>query len=91
MAAAEKVIEKLHEEIKKSEADRQRLAKYKASKADRLEELEGKVKSIETYAQVDTDKLVGVLVKQDKEAISLRATAKNCENLIAYTEKKASM
>jgi hypothetical protein len=43
------VIEKLHEEIKKSEADRQRLAKYKASKADRLDELEGKVKSIEVY------------------------------------------
>ena len=49
LAAAEKVIEKLHEEIKKSEADRQRLAKYKASKADRLDELEGKVKSIEVY------------------------------------------
>ena len=43
------MIEKLHEEIKKSKADRQRLAKYKASKADRLEELEEKVKSIEIY------------------------------------------
>jgi hypothetical protein len=77
------VIEKLHEEIKKSEADRQRLAKYKASKADRLEELEEKVKSIEIYSQVDTGKLVGVLVKQDKEASTLRATAKNANNLIA--------
>jgi hypothetical protein len=43
LSAAEKVIDKLQVEIKVIEADRSRLNKYKASKAERLKELETKV------------------------------------------------
>lgn len=57
------MIEKLHEEIKKIESDRQRLAKYKVSKADRLKELEDKIKNFEVYENVDTEKLVNVLTR----------------------------
>jgi chromosome segregation ATPase len=89
LASAEKVIEKLNEEIKKIEADRQRLSKYKVSKAERLKELEDKIKNYEVYENVDTEKLVQVLVKQDNEVKDLRSVAKNCENRIYHTENKA--
>jgi chromosome segregation ATPase len=89
LSAAEKVNDKLREEIHKIEADRQRLAKYKVSKADRLRELEDKIKNIEVYENVDTEKLVSVLVKQDAEVKELRAVAKNAENRVWHAEGRA--
>jgi len=41
--------------------------------------LEDKVKNFEVYENVDTEKLVAVLVKQDHEVKDLRSVAKNCE------------
>lgn len=67
LSASEKVIEKLQEEMKKVEADRQRLYKYKHSKAERLKELEDKIKKFEVYENIDTDKLINVLGKKDDE------------------------
>ena len=77
LSAAEKVIEKLQEEMKKVEADRTRLYKYKHSKAERLKELEGKIKKFEVYENIDTDKLINVLDKKDKEVTQLKNIADN--------------
>lgn len=77
LSAAEKVIEKLQEEMKKVEADRQRLYKYKHSKAERLKELEDKIKKFEVYENIDTDKLINVLGKKDKECKQLQGIADN--------------
>ena len=41
--------------------------------------MEDKVKNFEVYENVDTEKLVAVLVKQDNEVKDLRSVAKNCE------------
>ena len=71
LSAAQKVIEKLQEEMKKVEADRQRLYKYKHSKAQRLKELEDKIKKFEVYENIDTDKLINVLGKKDEECKQL--------------------
>ena len=66
LAAAEKVIDKLKEEIRDVEADRSRLNKYKTSKSERLKELEDQVKKIELFDNIDTDKLLMALTKKDK-------------------------
>ena len=57
--------------MKKVESDRQRLYKYKHNKADRLKELEDKIKKFEVYENIDTDKLINVLGKKDEECRQL--------------------
>lgn len=76
LAAARKVIEKTQEEMKNVEAERQRLYKYKHSKAERLKELEDKIKKYEVFDNIDTDKLIQVLDRKTKEAAQLREIAK---------------
>jgi hypothetical protein len=88
LSAAEKVIEKLQEEMKKVEADRARLYKYKHSKAERLKELEEKIKKYEVYENIDTDKLINVLDKKDKEVSQLKNIADNFTNRLDMTEKR---
>jgi len=88
LSAAEKVIEKLQEEMKKVEADRARLYKYKHSKAERLKELEEKIKKYEVYENIDTDKLINVLDKKDKEVSQLKNIADNFTNRLEMTEKR---
>jgi hypothetical protein len=51
--------------------------------------LEDKVKNFEVYENVDTEKLVAVLVKQDHEVKDLRSVAKNCEQRIWHSENRA--
>ena len=63
--------------MKKVEADRQRLYKYKHSKAERLKELEDKIKKFEVYENIDTDKLINVLGKKDEECKQLAGIAEN--------------
>ena len=58
LSSAEKVIEKLQEEMKKLEAERERLAKYKNSKAQRLKDLEDRVKKQEVFENIDIEKLI---------------------------------
>jgi chromosome segregation ATPase len=65
LAAAEKVIEKLQEEMRKYEAVQQRLKRYKDQNAERLKEYEDKLKKFEVYENIDTDKLINVLSKKD--------------------------
>ena len=86
LSAAEKVIEKLQEEMKKVEADRQRLYKYKHSKAERLKELEDKIKKFEVYANIDTDKLITALSRKDEECKQLAGAARNATEHIGMVE-----
>ena len=62
--------------MKNVEAERQRLYKYKHSKAERLKELEDKIKKYEVFDNIDTDKLIQVLDRKTKEAAQLREIAK---------------
>ena len=88
LSAAEKVIEKLQEEMKKVEADRQRLYKYKHQNNERLKELEDKIKKFEVYENIDTDKLISVLDKKDKEVTELRNVANNYTSNLEYAERR---
>ena len=77
LAAAEKVIEKLQEEMRKYEAVQQRLKRYKDQNAERLKEYEDKLKKFEVYENIDTDKLINVLSKKDQEVTQLQGIADN--------------
>ena len=74
--------------MKKVEADRSRLYKYKHSKAERLKELEGKIKKFEVYENIDTDKLINVLDKKDKEVSQLKNIADNFTQRLDIAEKR---
>ena len=88
LSASEKVIEKLQEEMKKVEADRQRLYKYKHSKAERLKELEDKVKKVEVFENIDTDKLITVLAKKDQEVKQLQEKTENYDEKMKGLEQQ---
>ena len=88
LSASEKVIEKLQEEMKKVEADRQRLYKYKHSKAERLKELEDKVKKVEVFENIDTDKLISVLAKKDQEVKQLQEKTENYDEKMKGLEQQ---
>lgn len=72
--------------MKKVEADRQRLVKYKHSKAERLKELEDKIKKFEVYENIDTDKLISVLGKKDEECRALSSIAENFTHQLGMVE-----
>ena len=72
--------------MKKVESDRQRLYKYKHNKADRLKELEDKIKKFEVYENVDTDKLISVLGKKDEECKQLQGIADHFTTQISLAE-----
>jgi hypothetical protein len=86
LSSAEKVIEKLQEEMKKLEADRERLAKYKNSKAQRLKDLEDRVKKADVFENIDTEKLINVLGKKDNELRDLKDVAKFASNRVENAE-----
>ena len=74
--------------MKKVEADRARLYKFKHNKAERLKELEGKIKKFEVYENIDTDKLINVLDKKDKEVTQLKNIADNFTQRMDIAEKR---
>ena len=90
LAAAEKVIEKLQEEMRKYEAVQQRLKRYKDQNAERLKEYEDKLKKFEVYENIDTDKLINVLGKKDQEVtqLQLQSIADNHENQISIIKQE---
>jgi len=51
--------------MKELENERGRLAKFKSSKAEKLKELEDKVKKIDLFENIDGDKLIAALTKKD--------------------------
>ena len=88
LAAAEKVIEKLQEEMRKYEAVQQRLKRYKDQNAERLKEYEDKLKKFEVYENIDTDKLINVLSKKDQEVTQLQGIADNFNEQINLVENR---
>lgn len=67
MAAAEKAIEKLQEEITEGQAERRRLETFKASKGERLKELEELNKNVDLFDNVDVDKLLYILQRKEQQ------------------------
>ncbi len=55
----------MKEELKQLDAERGRLAKFKSSKAEKLKELEDRVKKIDLFENIDGDKLLTALTKKD--------------------------
>jgi len=53
--------------MKELENERGRLAKFKSSKAEKLKELEDKVKKIDLFENIDGDKLIAALTKKDQQ------------------------
>lgn len=65
LAETEKVVDQLRSELKLLDAEKRRLTKFKTSKTERLTELEDKVKKIEVFEVVDSEKLVMALTRKD--------------------------
>ena len=73
LTKSEKANELLKDEVKKVEAERMRLSKYKANTTSRLQDLEGKVKSLGVLGSIDLDKLLEMLFsKRQKQGTSLQ-------------------
>ncbi len=88
LSSAEKVIEKLQEEMKNLESERERLAKYKNSKAQRLKDLEDRVKKQEVFENIDIEKLIDVLGKKDTELKNLKDISKFAETRVDNAENQ---
>jgi hypothetical protein len=84
--SAEKVIERLQDEMKNLDQERERLAKYKASKAQRLKDLEDRIKKQDVYDNIDTEKLINVLGKKEGELKELRDVAKFASTRVEHAE-----
>ena len=65
LTKSEKANEMLRGELKKVEAERLRLSKYKANKTARLQNLEGKVRSFEVLESIDLNKLLKMLMSKE--------------------------
>lgn len=59
----EKAVDKLKNDLMLLDADKRRLIKFKTSKTERLAELEAKVKKIEVFEVIDSERLVNILAK----------------------------
>ena len=53
-----------------------------------MKELEDKIKKFEVYENIDTDKLISVLDKKDKEVTELRNVANNYTANLEYAERR---
>lgn len=87
MAASEKVIDKLKDDLRKSESDRIRLSQYKTTKAQRLEELESKVRKFEVMENINLEKLIDALGKKERQITKLKDVEKNFNEKVEIVEK----
>ena len=62
------------------DADKRRLTKFKNSKTERLQELEDKVKKIEIFEVVNSEKLVMALTKKDYQLSEMRKSEEHFES-----------
>lgn len=88
LAASEKVIDKLKDDLRKSESDRIRLSQYKTSKAQRLEELESKVRKFEVMENINLEKLIDALGNKERQIIKLKDIESNFEARLEVIERK---
>lgn len=56
----------MKDDLRKSESDRIRLSQYKTSKAQRLEELESKVRKFEVMENINLEKLIDALGNKER-------------------------
>ena len=61
------------------DADRCRLIKFKASKTDRLKELEERIKKIDVFDHIDSDKLISSLTKKEVQLQQLRQSVEGSD------------
>jgi hypothetical protein len=88
VSTSEKVIEKMKEEIKNIDAERGRLAKFKSGKVEKLKELEDKVKKIDIFDNIDSDKLIIALTKKDAQVKDLKSVQENYQSKIVALERR---
>jgi hypothetical protein len=62
----------MRRDMKLLDADKRRLTKFKTNKTDRLTELEEKVKKIEVFEVVDSQKLVMALTSKDIQLTQMK-------------------
>jgi len=74
--------------MKVIEADRARLTKYKTTNGERRKELEEKVKKIEIFDNIDTDKLLGALHKKTEKLKSLHGVQETFETKLKLADDK---
>ena len=72
----------MKEEMKQLEAERGRLAKFKSSKAEKLKELEEKVKKIDLFENIDGDKLLAALTKKDQQLKDIQSNQNNAQHQV---------
>lgn len=77
ISSQDKVIERLKDELKNDQKEKQKLLQYKTTKSKRLEELEGKAREFEVLAGVDLAKMLGMLERQDRTIDALKASGTN--------------
>jgi len=70
LTKSEKANELLKDELKKVEAERLRLNKYKSNTTARLQDLEGKVKSLGVLGSIDLDKLMDMILSKKRKEVS---------------------
>ena len=72
------------------DADKRRLTKFKNSKTDRLLELESKVKKIEIFDAVDSEKLVMALTKKDMQLNKMKTSEEHFEDRIYKLQQQSN-
>ena len=72
------------------DADKRRLTKFKNSKTDRLLELESKVKKIEIFDAVDSEKLVMALTKKDMQLNKMKMSEEHFEDRIYKLQQQSN-
>ncbi len=72
------------------DADKRRLTKFKNSKTDRLLELESKVKKIEIFDAVDSEKLVMALTKKDMQLTKMKMSEEHFEDRIYKLQQQSN-
>lgn len=88
LSTSEKIIEKMKEEIKQIDAERGRLNKFKSSKVEKLKELEDKVKKIDLFDNIDSDKLLIALSKKDAQLNELKGIQNIYSNQVETLQKR---
>ena len=67
IAAQEKIVERLKDDLKREQRDKQKLINYKSTKSKRLDELETRAREFEVLSSVSLTKIIGLLETKEKK------------------------
>lgn len=79
----EKVLERLKDEIKFEQVERQKLSNFKDSKFKRLNQLEDLSKKMELMSSIDIDKVLNSLGQKDRQLEQLKTETKESAQAVA--------